>query len=76
MYVFHSDQHMVQSYSKADFYFVLLFPLVDKIASFFCLILDMLVCWCCVCLCVCVCVCVCVYTCVCLFPFTLKASHN
>ena len=45
MYVFHRNQHIVQSYSNAEFFFVLLFPLVDRMASFYGLIIDKLVCW-------------------------------
>ena len=48
MYVFHRDQHMVQSYSNVEFFLVLVFPLVDKVASFYRLILDTLVSWCCI----------------------------
>ena len=49
MYLFHRGQHMALSYSNAELFFVLLFPLVDRLASFYRLILDTLVCWCCVC---------------------------
>ena len=45
MYVFHRDQYIAQSYSIAEFIFVLLFPLVNRMASFYRLILDMLVCY-------------------------------
>ena len=46
MYLFHRGQHMALSYSNAELFFGLLFPLVDRLASFYRLILDTLVCWC------------------------------
>ena len=49
MYLFHRGQHVTLSYLNAEFFLVLLFPLVDRLASFYRLILDTLVCWCCVC---------------------------
>ena len=51
MYLFHRGQHMALSYSNTELFLVLLFPLVDRLASFYRLILDSLVCWCCVCVC-------------------------
>ena len=47
MYIFHRDQHMVQIIrtQSTEFFFVLLRPLVDRMANFYRLILDTLVCW-------------------------------